>query len=164
MTASGETWNSYAQLLTRLMPKVSHILFARPDGSVCWSSDPRNASRVQYALSLLQNPGASRHEVDGLVETEDSAESRFGFRIRGALGELLGFIVIALPMPDARLDLRDVHALIKPALDCLQGELSARTTASIAIDELDLLQRLAESAGADGWESSSPPCFCRSGT
>jgi len=153
MTASGETWNSYAQLLTRLIPKVSHILFASPDGSVWWSSDARNASRVQYALALLQNPAAPRNEVDGLVETEDSAESRFGFRVRGALGELLGLIVIALPMPDARLDLREVHALIKPALDCLQSELSARTTASIAIDELDLLQRLAESAGADGWES-----------
>jgi predicted signal transduction protein with EAL and GGDEF domain len=60
------------------------------------------------------------------METEDSAESRYGFRIRGALGEVLGLVVIALPQPEARMDLGAVHALIKLALDCLQSELSAR--------------------------------------
>ena len=101
MTPSAETWKSYAQLLTRLNPRISHIEFASADGSSWWSSDSASASRVQYALTLLQNPQpARRSSIDGLVETQDSSESRFGFRIRGALGEVLGLVVIALPAPD----------------------------------------------------------------
>jgi diguanylate cyclase (GGDEF)-like protein len=98
------------------------------------------------------------------METQDSAESRYGFRIRGTLGEVLGLVVIALPQRDARLDLAAVHSLIKPALDCLQSELSARSAASIAIGELHenladnsrelgLFQRLSEATAADGLES-----------
>jgi len=116
---------------------------------------------MQYALSLLQGSHTTRHgEIDGLMETQDSAESRYGFRIRGALGELLGLLVIALPTPEARLDLGSVHSLIKPALDCLQSELSARAAIGELHEnladnsrELDLFQRLSEAAAADGLES-----------
>jgi len=161
MTASVETWKSYAQLLARLSPRISHVLFASADGTSWWSSDPSNASRVQYALSLLLSSHTTRHsEIDGLVESEDSAESRYGFRIRGALGELLGLVVIALPTPEARLDLAAVHSLIKPALDCLQSELSARAAIGELHEnladnsrELGLFQRLSEAGAADGLES-----------
>src|SRR3979490_1161422 len=116
MTASLETWKSYAQLLARWSPRISHILFANADGTSWWSSDPASASRVQYALSLLLNTPTPRHrEIDGLMETEDSSESRYGFRPRAA-----------------RVDLRSVHALIKPALGCLQGESSARAAQAAA--------------------------------
>jgi len=112
---------------------------------------------MQYALSLLQGSHTTRHgEIDGLMETQDSAESRYGFRIRGALGELLGLLVIALPTPEARLDLGSVHSLIKPALDCLQSELSARAAIGELHEnladnsrELGLFQRLSEAAAAD---------------
>ena len=143
MTASAETWKPYAQLLTRLCPSISHILFANPDGTSWWSSDPAGASRVQYMLSLLLGPRATRHgEFDGLMESLDNSESRYGFRLRGALGELLGLLVIALPTPKARLDLNDVHALIKPALDCLQGELSAGAAAHSSPDGSESLEQI----------------------
>ncbi len=161
MIPSAETWTSYAQLLSRLSPRISHILFASADGVSWWSSDPSSASRVQYALALLQAPQPVRHsDVDGLVETVDNSESRFGFRIRGALGEVLGLVVIALPEPEARLELSAVHAQIKPALDCLQSELSARAAIgelneSLADNnrELDLFQRLSEATAAEGLDS-----------
>jgi diguanylate cyclase (GGDEF)-like protein len=161
VTASAETWKSYAQLLARLCPRISHILFAGADGTSWWSSDSDGASRVQYALSLLLRSNTTRHsDIDGVVETQDSTESRFGFRIRGALGEVLGLVVIALPRPEARLDLGSVHALIKPALDCLQSELSARAAIGELHENLednsrvlDLFQRLSEAAAADGLES-----------
>jgi diguanylate cyclase (GGDEF)-like protein len=155
VTVAVETWKSYAQLLARLAPKISHILFASADGSCWWSSDPSSSSRVQYALSLLQGAPATRHrEIDGLVETQDSAESRFGFRIRGALGEVLGLVVIALPAPEARLDLKSVHSLIKPVLDCLQRELSARTAERApAHRESDLFQRLTAAEPSDGLQA-----------
>src|SRR3984893_17692450 len=121
MTASVNTWNPSARLLRRLIPRISHIFFASADGTSWWSSDPASSSRVQYALSLLlSEPSLRDREIDGLMETQDSAESRFGFRLRGALGELTGLLIIALPTTEARLDLRGVYALIKPVLDCLQ--------------------------------------------
>src|ERR1700688_4885447 len=127
MSASIETWKSYAQLLLRLSPSISHILFANADGVSWWSSDPSDASRARHALALLMGSHTIRpNEIDGLAAAEDDAESHYGFRIRGALGELLGFVVISLPAPKAHLDLGAVHGLIKPALDCLQSELSAR--------------------------------------
>lgn len=164
MTAPVETWKSYAQLLARLSPSISHVLFASADGTSWWSSDPSSASRVHAPSLLLSSHTARRGEIDGLLATQDSGESRYGFRIRGGLGELLGLVVIALPQPEARLGLAAVHALIKPALDCLQSELSARAAAHAAIGELhenladnsrelDLFQRLAETAAADGVES-----------
>jgi diguanylate cyclase (GGDEF)-like protein len=162
VTASAETWKSYAQLLARLCPRISHILFASADGTSWWSSNSDGTSRVQYALSLLLRSNTTRHsDIDGLVETQDSTESRFGFRIRGALGEVLGLVVIALPRPETRLDLGAVHALIKPALDCLQSELSARAAIGELHENLednsrvlDLFQRLSEAAAvADGLES-----------
>jgi diguanylate cyclase (GGDEF)-like protein len=168
MSASIETWKSYAQLLVRLSPSISHILFANADGVSWWSSDPSDASRARHALTLLMASHTIRpSEIDGLSEAEDSAESHYGFRIRGALGELLGFVVIALPQAEARLDLRSVHGLIKPALDCLQSELSARAAHAAAhaaigelqenledsTRELDLFQRLSEAAAAEGLDS-----------
>jgi diguanylate cyclase (GGDEF)-like protein len=144
MTASVETWKSYAQLLARLSPGISHIQFASADGASWWSSDPPSASRVQYALSLLLGSHTTRQgEIDGLVETEDGAESRYGFRIRGALGEVLGLVVIALPQSEARCDLAAVHASIKPALDCLQSELSARAAAADGLESLGQIPTLA---------------------
>jgi diguanylate cyclase (GGDEF)-like protein len=168
MSASIETWKSYAQLLARLSPSISHILFANADGVSWWSSNPSDASRARHTLALLMGSHTIRPgEIDGLVAAEDGAESRYGFRIRGALGELLGFVVIALPTPKARLDLGPVHGLIKPALDCLQSELSAHAAhaaAHAAIGELQenledstrelgLFQRLSEAAAAEGLES-----------
>jgi diguanylate cyclase (GGDEF)-like protein len=161
MTASLETWKSYAQLLTRLCPRISHILFASAEGSPWWASDSSSASRAQNALSLLRAAHTTRQsEIDGVRETSEDSESQFGFRIRGSLGELLGLVVVALPQPEARLELSAVHSLIKPALDCLQSELSARAAIGELHEnlaghsrELDLLQRLSEAAAEDGLES-----------
>ena len=127
----------------RLCPSISHILFADADGTSWWSSDPASASRVQYVLSLLLGPRTTRHrDIDGLMETLDSTESRYGFRVRGALGEVLGLVVIALPTPKAPLDLSEVHALIKPVLDCLQSELSARAAAHASADGTESLEQI----------------------
>ena len=156
MTAAADTWDAYAHLLARLIPRTSHILFTGPDGATWWSSDPDNRSRIEYAVSLLlADPGTRYKEIDGILETADSSESRYGFRIRGVLGELLGLVVIAVPQPQARLELAAVHCLIRPALDCLQSELAARAAlkASEQRHGLGVLQHLTEAASADGMEA-----------
>ncbi len=97
---------------------------------------------MQSAISLLQAAAASRRDDVGVRETEDSAEARFGFRISGPLGELLGLVVIGLPPPEARLELHTVHALIKPALDCLQSELSARAAIGELREHVESLRQI----------------------
>jgi hypothetical protein len=59
--------------------------------------------RLQYALTLLLRPHTTQAQRSRRRHgSRHSAESRYGFRIRGALGDLLGLLVIALPQPEAR--------------------------------------------------------------
>ncbi len=126
-----------------------------------WSSDPGSAGRLQATLTSLASftPGA-HVDMDGVATFEGQA--CYGFRIRGGLDEILGFVAAATAAgtgPDQ--SLCAFHALIKPALDCLQNELSARAAACAAIGELHenlahnsrdltLFQRLSETGAADG--------------
>ncbi|MGP0054742.1 MAG: EAL domain-containing protein, partial [Steroidobacteraceae bacterium] len=98
--------------------------------------------------------------VDGVATFE--ADACYGFRIRGGLDEILGFVAAATAAgAGLAQSLCAFHALIKPALDCLQNELSARAAARAAIGELHenlahnsrdltLFQRLSETGAADG--------------
>ncbi len=70
MTASAETWKSYAQLLTRLSPSISHILFAGPDGSFSrdLADNPKSQSMVVAITQLANIFGLET--VAGHVETD----------------------------------------------------------------------------------------------
>src|SRR5208282_4743846 len=94
MPASVETWKSYAQLLQRLCPSISHVVFAGADGEPEWSSDPGSAGRLQATLTSLASftPGA-HFDMDGVATFEGQA--CYGFRIRGGLDEILGFVAAA---------------------------------------------------------------------
>ncbi len=161
MPASVDTWKSYAQLLQRLCPSITHVVFAGADAQPVWSSDPGSAWRLQATLTSLAcfTPGG-HGEVDGVATFE--ADACYGFRIRGGLDEILGFVAAATAAgAGLAQSLCAFHALIKPALDCLQNELSARAAARAAIGELHenlahnsrdltLFQRLSETGAADG--------------
>jgi len=161
MPASVDTWKSYAQLLQRLCPSITHIVFAGADAQPLWSNDPASAGRLQATLTSLSRSTPGGHvDIDGVASFE--AEACYGFRIRGGLDEILAFVAAATAAgarPDQSLSA--FHALIKPALDCLQNELSARAAARAAIGELHenlahnsrdltLFQRLSEAGAADG--------------
>src|SRR5208283_4188919 len=159
MPASVDTWKSYAQLLQRLCPSITEVVFAGADAEPLWSSDPRSIASLRATLTSLATFTPGGHgDIDGVAIFE--AQACYGFRIRGGLDEILGFVAAAAGTgPDQ--SLCAVHALIKPALDCLQNELSARAAASAAIGELHenlahnsrdlaLFQRLSETGAADG--------------
>ncbi|MGO8831028.1 MAG: EAL domain-containing protein [Steroidobacteraceae bacterium] len=156
-----DTWTSYAQLLQRLCPRITQVVFAGADAEPLWSSDPGSAGSLQATLTSLATFAPGGHgDIDGVAIFE--AQACYGFRIRGGLDEILGFVAAATAAgagPDQ--SLCALHALIKPALDCLQNELSARAAASAAIGELHenlahnsrdltLFQRLSETSAADG--------------
>jgi diguanylate cyclase (GGDEF)-like protein len=158
MTASVETWQSYGALLERLFPKIQHSLLAGADGAILWTSDGQAAAQLQQTMAILAASGTNRQsDIDGLMDLHSEPMPHYGFRIRGALGEVLGLVLIAT-RPDALalVDLATVHASIKPALDCLQSEFGARAAigelhADLADNSrnLELFQRLSE-AGLSG--------------
>ena len=128
MPAPIETFRSYGALLQRLFPQLSHALIAGANGTVLWVSDPQAARSLDGTRSLLVRSGTDRpDDIDGLADT-DAVAARFGFRVRATHGDPLAFVLVAVDHgTDRRLDLAAVHALLRPALDCMQNELSART-------------------------------------
>jgi diguanylate cyclase (GGDEF)-like protein len=127
MTALVDTWKSYGQLLTRLHPSITHIVFAGADAVPLWSSEAGAAELLRGTLSsLLTSSRRRNNDVDGLTGAGEPAEMHYGFRIRGGLGELLGLVgIAACGESEQHRDLSSVHSLIRPALDCLQSELAA---------------------------------------
>jgi diguanylate cyclase (GGDEF)-like protein len=161
MAASNETWASYGALIERLLPQISHSLLADADGSLLWAGSPAQALYLQSTLAILQSSATNRvTEIDGLADPDSSAPA-FGFRVRGSLGELLGFLVVAIEARGASAaDLPEVHAALKPALDCLQSELAARAAighlhANLADKSrnLGLFRRLSDTGVAGGCDA-----------
>ena len=161
MTASVGVWESYARLLTRLCPTISHIVFSGADAQPLWSSGPNAPALLRPTLESLSIVTAGGHsDADG-VAMDCASDACYGFRIRGALDEVLGFVAVAIPAyAGAPQGVDALHLLIKPALDCLQSELSARAAIGELNDnladhsrDLDLLQRLSEASPADGLQA-----------
>ena len=128
MSAPIETFRSYGALLQRLLPQFSHALIAGANGTVLWISDPE-AARVldQTRSQLVRRSHDTPAGPDSVADPDDKA-ARFGFRVSGAHGDPLAYVLVAVDHgTDRRLDLATVQALLRPALDCMQNELSART-------------------------------------
>jgi diguanylate cyclase (GGDEF)-like protein len=152
MTVQLPTWQPYGALIDRLMPNIEHAMIASADGEILWASDAEAGAMLRSTLGILASSTGSRPgELDGLLDVLIAPMARYGFRIRGALGEVLGLVLLATK-PETRTvaDLASVHALLKPALDSLQGEFVARAESgeingSFAVDErhLGIIQRLA---------------------
>ncbi|MFI4890215.1 MAG: EAL domain-containing protein [Steroidobacterales bacterium] len=125
MSAPIETFRSYGALLQRLLPQFSHALITATDGAVHWASDPEAPAALHSMHEILTRCATDRPaDIDGLADPEGRLR-RFGFRVRDALGGPLALVLIAAESHAGQpLDLATVHAHIKPALDCLQSELS----------------------------------------
>ena len=149
MTAPVGTFPSYGALLQRLLPQLSHALIAGADGAILWASDPQAAARLDSTRAgLVACTGGAVAGVDGSAD----AGGRFGLRVRGADGAPLAFVLVCIDAIGERMhDLAAIHALLRPALDCLQNELAARTLPGGA-DELGELpaQALRSLSGSVG--------------
>lgn len=128
MSAPLETFRSYGALLQRLVPQLSHALITSPNGSVLWVSDAEAVALLESTRATLERSATPRTgDIDGIADMEGSG-SRFGFHVRSADGGTLACVLLSADSVQHRpLDLATVHAQIRPALDCLQSELSART-------------------------------------
>ena len=131
MSAPIEPFDSYGALLQRLMPCVAQAVIARANGLVLWASDPMAESALHATRAMLAAAAALPPiGVDGVAgEVVPGGETgQVGFCVRGAHGEPAALVLLAVRRDQGgALDLATIHAQIKPALDCLQSELSART-------------------------------------
>ncbi len=161
MTASAGTWESYAQVLTRLCPAIGDIVFSGADAQPLWSSGANAPELLRSTLESLSMVAARGHGGADGVAMQCAAGACYGFRIRGALDEVLGFVALAIPAhAGPPQGVEALHFLIEPALDCLQSELSVRAAIGELNDnladnsrDLDLLQRLSEASPADGLQA-----------
>ncbi|HUE11598.1 MAG TPA: hypothetical protein VMQ54_11695, partial [Steroidobacteraceae bacterium] len=81
MPASVDTWKSYAQLILRLCPSISRIVFAAADAAPLWSNDPASAALLHSTLASLscRTVGAQR-DIDGVMQRLEN-DACYGFRI-----------------------------------------------------------------------------------
>ncbi|HTW75442.1 MAG TPA: bifunctional diguanylate cyclase/phosphodiesterase [Steroidobacteraceae bacterium] len=132
---SSSAWTSlepYVQVLRALLPRISHLSVFNAGGELHWSSemavDPELMSLIPETLRAAEtepsSPGEQRmagHEQaylfwlrrdDGVPNTAPFAVVAIGCRPGGAEGDRRSFSF--------------VHALVKPAIECLRRELMAR--------------------------------------
>ncbi len=131
----GSGWTSlepYVQVLRALLPRISHLSVFNASGELHWSSemaiDPELMSLIPETLRAAESvpnaPGEQRtagHEQaylfwlrrdDGVPNAAPFAVVAIGCRPGGAEGDRRSFSF--------------VHALVKPAIECLRRELMAR--------------------------------------
>ena len=149
MSAPIEPVDPYGALLQRLLPSITQAVIARPNGLVLWASDPMAESALHATRAMLAGCAALPPSgLDGVAgeALPDGEIGQFGFCVRGAHGEPLAFVLVAVRCDKGSdMDLATIHAQIKPALDCLQSELSARTLL-IGVDSLGEIPAVAMQA------------------
>ena len=132
MSNSWTSLDPYVQVLRALLPRISHLSVFDANGELHWSSemavDPELIDLIPAALRAAQadpnSPGEQRtagHEQaylfwlrrdDGVPNATPFAVMAIGCRPGGAEGDRRSFSF--------------VHALVKPAIECLRRELMAR--------------------------------------
>jgi len=142
----------YGQLLRMLMPRAVGIGFYDARGQVLWTADdyegPDPAPLVAAALGRV--PPSTTGRIDGFSQDHEGAPA-YVFRLRGSEGEVIA-VALLLTRDGENRAFSLVHALVLPALECLQRELEARASVEGLTrdlqsrdDDLDLLLKMAPS-------------------
>jgi hypothetical protein len=118
-----QTFRSYGVLLQRLLPQITQALIAGADGTTLWASDPAAETALQSTRMLIQCGTENPADPQCLAIPTAAMDSASAPRWRPA-GLRPARLWLALSLASWISGV--VHARMKPALDCLQSELSAR--------------------------------------
>jgi diguanylate cyclase (GGDEF)-like protein len=140
----------YGQLLRMLMPRALGIAFHDARGRLLWAAEGYDGPDPTplIAAALAQAPPATAGLIDGFSQDHEGAPA-YVFRLRGAEGEVIAAVILLTRDGENR-PYSFVHALVLPALECLQRELEARANVEGLTrdlqsrdDDLDLLLKMA---------------------
>ena len=128
---SATSLDPYGQLIRMLLPRAQSIVFYDRMGVCVWESDgvegPDLIALMQDAHSGDMAPDASGS--DGFCERLHGGQTAYVFLLRDDARELIGSV--GLVCRDANGESRPfslLHALLRPALQCLQRELASQSS------------------------------------
>lgn len=132
--ASTVTWSSldpYAQLVRVLLPRMSGLSVFNVRAEVCWSSEMMAIDQITRQLILESLGTAARQPGEPGEELQsDEGEPLYVFWLRRDGEEHEVFAVVAVRCrAGTEAEQRQfsyIHALVRPAIECLRRELLAR--------------------------------------
>ncbi len=164
----GGPWDSlepYAQLIRSLLPRATNVAVFDRDGKLRWSMDAVDGPDLADLVDDTLYAARTETPSDGQMRKLGGDVPVYVFWLHDDTHRLLALVAIPFRRnaAGARVEPSDfsfVHSLIRPALECLRRELSARASISdlnTAIAELDrdLQLLLADAAHIGGPDSGS---------
>jgi diguanylate cyclase (GGDEF)-like protein len=157
---SATSLDPYGQLIRMLLPRAQSIVFYDRMGVCVWESDgvegPDLIALMQDAHSGEMAPDATGS--DGFCERLHGGQTAYVFLLRDDARELIGSV--GLVCRDANGESRPfslLHALLRPALQCLQRELASQSSIgdlqrslSVRDRDLELLLGATQDEAANG--------------
>ena len=146
----------YAQLVTALLPRAAGVAAFDAAGELRWTNESSSSPDLPpVVLQSLQRVSANTDQAGELVAVHGDTPT-YLFWLRDDSGALISVLAILWRTGDS--DQRSfsfVHALVKPALECLRRELLARASInnlSLALNaaDRDLEVLLSASTDSDG--------------
>ena len=145
----------YAQLCRSLLPRVRGFAVFDTRGTLRWSNDAPGCADLEALVSMLADASQAA-ESPGDLHMLPGNVPAYLFRLRDVSRQLLAVIAIACAANGEReAEARSfsfVHAILRPALECLRRDLIARSTVGKlkrAVAELDKVGKSGDSGGHD---------------
>jgi diguanylate cyclase (GGDEF)-like protein len=145
----------YAQLCRSLLPRVRGFAVFDARGALRWSNDAAAGADLGPLVSSTLAAASSASESAGDLHMLPGSVPAYLCWIRDGSRRLLAIVAVACaPRGEGETEARSfslVHALLKPALECLRRDLLARLTIGKlkrAVAELDEVRKSAADGGS----------------
>jgi diguanylate cyclase (GGDEF)-like protein len=144
----------YAQLCRSLLPRVRGFAVFDARGALRWSNDTAAGADLEPLVSSTLAAASSASDSAGALHMLPGMVPAYFCWIRDGSRRLLAIAAIACaPRGEAETEARSfsfVHALLKPALECLRRDLLARLTIGKLKRSVAELDEARKSAADDG--------------
>ncbi|MGH8317142.1 MAG: EAL domain-containing protein [Steroidobacteraceae bacterium] len=152
-----EPWGGfepYAQLCRSLLPRVRGLAVFDARGALRWSNDEAAGAELAPLVSRTLAAASSAAESAGELHMLPGMVPAYVCWVRDGSRRLLASVAIACaPKGEGEAEARSfsfVHALLKPALECLRRDLRARLTISKLKRSVAELDEARKDAADDG--------------